>query len=56
MCGRFALHAHPDVVALQFDLDAVTAHAVDARVGDPVNDDAGLVEPLRGGPLQTDLR
>lgn len=22
MCGRFALHAHPDVVALQFGLDA----------------------------------
>ena len=23
MCGRYALHAHPDVVALQFGLDAV---------------------------------
>jgi putative SOS response-associated peptidase YedK len=23
MCGRFALHAHPDVVALQFGLDSV---------------------------------
>jgi putative SOS response-associated peptidase YedK len=25
MCGRYALHAHPDVVALQFGLDAVPA-------------------------------
>ncbi len=25
MCGRFALHAHPDIVALQFGLDAVSS-------------------------------
>ncbi|MGH8310782.1 MAG: SOS response-associated peptidase family protein, partial [Steroidobacteraceae bacterium] len=23
MCGRFALHAHPDVVSLQFGLSSV---------------------------------
>ena len=25
MCGRYALHAHPEVVALQFGLDAPPA-------------------------------
>ena len=38
-----------------YPAERMTAHAVDARVGDPRNDDPGLVRPLSGGPLQADL-
>jgi putative SOS response-associated peptidase YedK len=38
-----------------YPVERMTARAVDARVGDPANDDAGLLEPLPGGPVQADL-
>lgn len=52
--------ANADLAALQalvrpYRAELMKAHAVDPRVGDPANDDAGLLEPLPGGPLQGDL-
>lgn len=38
-----------------YPAERMSAHAVSPRVNAPENDDATLVEPLRGGPAQADL-
>ena len=58
MCGRYALHANPEVVRLQFGLgflrpypaERMRAHAVSPRVNRPEHDDAALIESITAAP------
>jgi putative SOS response-associated peptidase YedK len=54
MCGRYALHAHPDVVALQFNLSAIPAF--EARYNIAPAADALVVRAQRAAVARWGLR
>lgn len=42
MCGRYALHANPDVVALRFDLGMIPDFKARYKIRDTINAVDGL--------------